>query len=192
MKKFILAIACVATLAFVAASQAADVTFLSRGPNGVTPSTGVHYTVMDQNGNKVAEQTVNTAKAPVQISGLPEGDYFLSAEETSTGYFGNQNISVSPGSEGATFVFGDDGLKEYDPNAPQNPIPPQAQPAAPTPANPANTPIYPDPTMPYPPAGSGSNLGALGALGIAAGIGGLVAGIVAIADDDKSTSKLAR
>ena len=183
MKKIIATIICVAVLAFVAVAQANQVRFLSRTSEGVAPSQDVHYTVMDLNGNKVAENTVEAPEGEgVTIDNLPAGTYFISAEQASTGYFGSVTTEVfsQEASENENddrkpvdLVLGSDGLQVYNPNA--------VQPVAP--ANNVATPAYGAPTSGNVPGTipgyyeggygygfGGRGVGTLGAVGIIAGI----------------------
>ena len=185
MKKIIAAVVCVAVLAFIAVAQANQVRFLSRTSGGVAPSQDVHYTVMDLNGNKVAEDTVDAVEGEgVTINGLEPGTYFVSAEQPSTGYFGSVTTEIvaqdAEGQEGsADLVLGPDGLQVYNPNA-QN-----VAPARGVPAQNYSVPNYPS-NIPgaipsYDPAGygagagvGGGSIGWLGLVGIGAGVAGLV------------------
>lgn len=199
MKKIIVAIICVAVLAFVAVAQANQVRFLSRTSTGVAPSQDVHYTVMDLNGNKIAENTVDAAEGePVTINNLEPGTYFISAEQASTGYFGSitteifaQDAESGDGNGNSVdLVLGSDGLQVYNPNAPQTPVAPANNVAtptygAPTSANvPGTIPGYYDGGYGYGGSGfGGGQFGWLGALGIGAGIAGLVVALTAISKD---------
>ncbi len=144
MKKIIGAIVCVAVLAFIAVAQANQVRFLSRTSDGVAPSQDIHYTVMDLNGNKVAEDTVSAAEGEgVTISELEPGTYFVSAEQPSTGYFGSITTEVfaqdADGNNNGSvdLVLDRDGLQVYNPNA-QN-----VAPARGVPTQNYGTPTYP-------------------------------------------------
>ncbi len=188
MKKIIAAIVCVAVLAFIAVAQANQVRFLSRTSDGVAPSQDVHYTVMDLNGNKVAEDTVNAAEGEgVTINNLEPGTYFVSAEQPSTGYFGSITTEIfAQDAEGddngsVDLVLGRDGLQVYNPNA--------TQPVAPANGTPA--PSYPAPSYPADvpgmiPSYDGGGYGgmSLGAAGIIAGIALGIVGIFLPASKD--------
>lgn len=182
MNKYIVAIICVATFAFVAVVQADQVRFYSRMPSGVEKSQDIHYTVIDVNGNKIAEDSVTNPEG-VTINGLPSGTYFLSAEQPSTGYFGSKTVEVTdagsqnPGEDENQVVLGPEGLREYDPAAPQ--------PAAAETSTPTST--VPESSIPYEPATSN-----VGRWAFALGAAGLACGIVGIFTPDKSVSNVAK
>lgn len=208
MKKIIATIVCVAVLAFIAVAQANQVRFLSRTSDGVAPSQDIHYTVMDLNGNKVAEDTVNAPEGEgVTIDNLPAGTYFISAEQESTGYFGSITTEVvsqeaqQGDNEGAAPVdleLGPDGLRVYNPEAAAQPVAPASNAATPnylastpttTSTNTAGMiPGYYDGGYGGYGAGFGTGtarggLGFLGWLGVAGGIAGLA---VALATASKT------
>lgn len=206
MKKIIATIICVAVLAFVAVAQANQVRFLSRTSDGVAPSQDVHYTVMDLNGNKVAEETVEAPEGEgVTIDNLPSGTYFISAEQASTGYFGSVTTEVvsQEASEGeeenrkpVDLVLGSDGLQVYDPAAAQ-PVAQASNAAtpsyygAPTNANvPGTIPGYYEPNY----GGYGMGRAGIGRLGAVAIIAGVALGAVgiALAATNKDASKTAK
>lgn len=204
MKKIIATIVCVAVLAFIAVAQANQVRFLSRTSDGVAPSQDIHYTVMDLNGNKVAEDTVNAPEGEgVTIDNLPAGTYFISAEQESTGYFGSITTEVvsqeaqQGDNEGAAPVdleLGPDGLRVYNPEAAAQPVAPASNAATPNYINTTPTttnaqnmiPTYYDGAYGgygYGQGVGGRRFGLLGALGLAGGIAGLA---VALATASKT------
>ena len=94
MRKTVFAIFCVLTLAFVGVANADQVRFYSLMPDGVELAKDVHYTVLTIEGVKVADETVDFEYG-VTINDLPNGSYFLSAEQPSTGYFGSRRIEIT-------------------------------------------------------------------------------------------------
>lgn len=171
-RTFVAAIACIASLAFVAAVQADQVRFYYKSAEGVKPAPDIHYSVMDLNGNKVAEATETGVAEGVTINGLEDGSFFLSAEMPSTGYFGSQTITL-PAEEEIPVVLGPDGLRHYDSAAANQ------QPATAT---------QPSSSLPGP---QPAEAVATGRPFIAAlGIGGLVAGVVALATHNRSVSSV--
>ena len=94
MKKAVIAILCLLTLASVGVAKADQVRFYSLMPDGVELAKDIHYTVLTLEGVKVAEKSV-TFEYGVTINDLPNGTYFLSAEQPSTGYFGSRKIEIT-------------------------------------------------------------------------------------------------
>ncbi|MDO5309801.1 MAG: hypothetical protein Q4G03_09995 [Planctomycetia bacterium] len=113
----------VATLSVLVAyaAQAAEVNveFYSQDTNGhVSAARDVHYTIMDLNSEKVAEdKAVNPDGVGASLT-LNPGVYFLTAEEPSTHKFGSATIMIEEqGEEDAQteqFVFTEDGLTQME------------------------------------------------------------------------------
>ena len=168
----------------------------------VVPAQDVHYTLMDLNSNKIAENKVqNPAGVDVELNVEP-GVYFLSAEQPSTRYFGSLTLSVNaPAVETGVysqsveeeeaaddddddrkrfFLLSDNGLSEIT-EAQLNEL--MATPAAaPAPA-PAVAPVEPVyPAYPAYPAAQG------GRWGTWLGLGALATGIVAMFFPEKESA----
>ncbi len=123
MKKAVIAILCLLTLAFVGVAKADQVRFYSLMPDGVELAKDIHYTVLTLEGVKIAEKTV-TFEYGVTINDLPNGSYFLSAEQPSTGYFGSRKIEITGDAlhmfrgekvkdDENKLILGPDGLNKY-------------------------------------------------------------------------------
>ncbi len=123
MRKTVFAIFCVLTLAFVGVANADQVRFYSLMPDGVELAKDVHYTVLTIEGVKVADETVDFEYG-VTINDLPNGSYFLSAEQPSTGYFGSRRIEITGDAlrmfrgekikdDENKLILGPDGLNKY-------------------------------------------------------------------------------
>ena len=94
MKRVVIAIISVLTLAFVDVARADQVRFFSVLEDGIEYSQDIHYTVLTLEGDKVAEDTVENPYG-VTINDLPLGTYFISAEQPSTGYFGSRRVDIT-------------------------------------------------------------------------------------------------
>ena len=123
MKKAVIAILCLLTLASVGVAKADQVRFYSLMPDGVELAKDIHYTVLTLEGVKVAEKSV-TFEYGVTINDLPNGTYFLSAEQPSTGYFGSRKIEITGDAirmwrgekvkdDENKLILGPDGLNKY-------------------------------------------------------------------------------
>lgn len=188
--KRILAFA-VATLMFAVASsaQAADVSLsiLSRvdGQQIAVPAVDAKVVVMNQDGEVVAE---SEGTANVEFD-LEPGDYDVVVEQESTGLSGQQTIAVGENGFAGEFTLTSEGMRVVDLNAPIpsatiNPV------ASPGVSSTSTLPRFASTGMN---GANGMGMGAagsrgIGGLAILGVIGGLIATVIAVDDDDTPVS----